>query len=195
MGRIGALWLVGCLGVGACAHRESGESQTRASSTAGAEVGQPVAEAQLPSCCSECPLALRDVDLKFAPSTGGGSIMFSAPKSELEELRQRVRKLAEYHNDNQRRLAMMTLPHQAEAMDIENGAQLTLTTHVGNDVPQLQTEVEQEVQWMSGGRCPASDEANGCVCQLGWKPPLASSPESESEQTPRPQLSPSAQEP
>jgi hypothetical protein len=192
---IGALLLVGCLGLGACGRRESSESQTQASSTAGAEVGQPVAEAQLPACCNECPLALRGVDLKFAPSTGGGSMMFTAPDTELEELRQRVRRLAEYHNDNQRRLAMMTLPHQAEVTDIEGGAQLTLTTHVGNDVPQLQTEVEQELHWMSGGRCPASADKDGCVCQLGWKPPLASSPESESEQTPRPQVGSTAQEP
>jgi hypothetical protein len=190
----GALLLVGCVSLGGCAKRESSASQTSASSTAGAE-RHAVAEAQQPSCCTDCPLALRDVDLKFAPVTGGGSIMFTAPDSELEELRQRVRRLAAYHNEDQRRLAMMTLPHQAEVADIEGGAQLTLTTQVGNDVPQLQTEVEQQLQWMSGGRCPASADTNGCVCQLGWDPPLASSPESESQQTPRPQTNPSAQEP
>lgn len=194
MRRMNALVLVGCIGFVGCAHRESSEARTQASSTAGAERGRTVAEAQSPACCSECPLALRDVDLKFAPATGGGAMMFTAPNSELEELRERVRKLAAYHNGDQR-LAMMTLPHQAEAVDIEGGAQLTLTTQVGNDVPQLQTEVEQQLQWMSGGRCPANAEANGCVCQLGWEPPLASSPESESPRTPRPQADPSAQEP
>jgi hypothetical protein len=124
------------------------------------------------------------VELKFAQTTGGGSMLFTAPDTELGELRDRVRELAAYHNREQGRLAMVTMPHQAEAVALDNGAQLVLTTQINNDVQVLQQEVENEVQWMQGGHCPGAGELE-CHCQAAPEKPLSSA--ASSEGTPPPQ--------
>ena len=192
MKRMGALLLLSCIGCGARAGNEP-STEPRVENATGAEVQTARAESQLASCCQHCPLALPGVELKFAPTTAGGSMMFSAPASELEELRQRVRQLAEHHNGQSQRLAMMTIPHQTEAVDIEGGAQLRMTTQINNDIQRLQTEIEQEVGWMRGGRCPGVGSEASCVCRLGTPQPASSS---DSERTPPPQVtSPPAQEP
>jgi hypothetical protein len=87
-------------------------------------------------------------------------MLFSAPDAELEELRSRVRDLAAYHNREDSRLAMVTMPHQAEAVENDGGAQLKLTTAINNNVQTLQQEIENEVQWKAAAvPAPASSSA------------------------------------
>jgi hypothetical protein len=111
-------------------------------------------------------------------------MLFTAPDEELAELRDRVRELAAYHNREQGRLAMVTMPHQAEAVVLDNGAQLVLTTRINNDVQTLQQEVENEVQWMQGGHCPGAGELE-CHCQATPEKPLSSAASSEGAPPPQ----------
>jgi hypothetical protein len=175
------LVLLASVGCHANANTESAANDPQAAS-GNERVAQDVAQGDA-ACCSRCPLALPGTSLKFAQATGGGSMVFTAPDTELAELRERVRELAAYHSRENSRLAMMTLPHQAEAVEIDGGAQLLLTTRVNNDIPTLQQEIEKEVQWMQGGRCPSGDQP-ACQCQLGDQTPLSSAEGSETTPPP-----------
>ena len=162
----------------ACHPTASSEPQPSHASGDEAHTAQaPVASADQ-ACCSRCPLALPGVQLKYAQATGGGSLLFTGPDASIDELRERVRELAAIHNREGSRLAMITMPHQASAEVLDNGAQLLLTTQVNNDVPALQEEVEKEVQWMQGGHCLGAG-ALECECKQDAERPLSSSASSE----------------
>jgi hypothetical protein len=162
-----------------CHPSASSESQqSRAASGDETRTTQAPVAAADQACCSRCPLALPGVQLKYAQATGGGSLLFTGPEAGLEELRERVRELAAIHNREGSRLAMITMPHQASAEALDNGAQLLLTTPVNNDVPALQQEIEKEVQWMQGGHCLGAG-ALECECRQDVDRPLSSSASSE----------------
>jgi hypothetical protein len=98
-----------------------------------------VAEASGPSC----PLALPGTTLSFAPTSGGGSILFANDDdATLHDLRGRVHLLATEHNRARYRLAMVDLPHRAEMVPIPGGARLDLVTGVGNNTLELQRAIE-----------------------------------------------------
>jgi hypothetical protein len=101
-----------------------------------------------------CPLAVPGTKLSFAPVSGGGSMLFSAPDdADLRDLRQRVRLLAEDHNRSAYRLAMIDLPYRAEMVPIPGGARLDLVTGIGNDTLELQRVIEMNGPFMLEGRC------------------------------------------
>lgn len=169
------------LAIVGCHPSVSSQSQQSSASSAGgaeARAEQTSVASADQACCSRCPLALPGVQLKYAQATGGGSMLFTGPDASLEELRERVRELAAIHNREGSRLAMITMPHQASAEVVDNGAQLMLTTPVNNDVPTLQEEVEKEVQWMQGGHCLGAG-ALQCECKQDAERPLSSSASSE----------------
>ncbi len=98
-----------------------------------------VAEASGP----RCPLALPGTTLSFAPTSGGGSILFANDdQAALSDLRTRVQLIATQHNRARYRLAMLDLPHRAEMVPIAGGARLDLITGVGNDTFELQRSIE-----------------------------------------------------
>lgn len=134
-----------------------------------------LASAEQPACCVRCPLALPGVRLSYAESTGGGSLVFDAPAAELAELRARVAELASYHNSDHQKLAMMTLPHEARSVETDSGARLEITTSAGNDLPALQREIENEVQWLQAGNCQLDGQP--CNCGMGSATPLSGSSE------------------
>jgi hypothetical protein len=101
-----------------------------------------------------CPLAVPGTNLAFAPVTGGGSLLFSAPdEGDLQALRRRVRLLAEERNRTSYRLAMIDVPYRAEMVPIPGGARLDLVTGVGNDTLELQRSVENYGSSMLEGLC------------------------------------------
>jgi hypothetical protein len=153
-----------------------GCSSTQTTATAGQTepaTTQVAAGAEQSDCCTRCPLALPGTKLSYAESTGGGSMIFSAPDTELTELRARVEELAAYHNQERQKLAMMTIAHDARAVAIDGGARLEITTSAGNDLPALQREIENEVQWLQAGNCELSGE--GCTCGSSRSAPLSGS--------------------
>src|SRR4051812_30850320 len=97
--------------------------------------GAVASGAEQASCCTRCPLALPGTKLSYAESSGGGSMLFSAPESELEELRARVKEMADFHNRQPQKLAMMTMAHDTRSVVTDDGARLEFTTLAGNDLP------------------------------------------------------------
>lgn len=134
----------------ACAHsapqHHDGPQVAHASETA-----KPlVAEASGPTC----PLALPGTTLSFAPTSGGGSILFANDdQGALRDLRSRVHLLATQHNRARYRLAMVDLPHRAEMVPIAGGARLDLVTGVGNDTFELQRSIENHGSSILQGPC------------------------------------------
>jgi len=103
---------------------------------------------------ASCPLVLPGTKLSFAPTPGGGSLLFApADDSTVQDLRDRIRLLAADHNRASYRLAMLDLPHRAEMVPIVGGARLDLTTGIGNDTLELQRLIELNGATMLEGRC------------------------------------------
>jgi hypothetical protein len=103
---------------------------------------------------SSCPLALPGTKVSFAPTSGGGSMLFSVSDEEsLRDLRDRVRLLAADHNRASYRLAMVALPHRAEMVPIAGGARLDFVTGIGNDTLELQRTIETNGSVMLEKRC------------------------------------------
>jgi len=105
---------------------------------------------------ASCPLALPGTTLSLAATTGGESMLFSAPDDELEALRERVHLLAERHNRAPYHLAMLDVPHRAQMVPIPGGARLDLVTGIGNDTLELQRAVEMNAELLLQEPCGAS---------------------------------------
>lgn len=106
---------------------------------------------------ASCPLALPGTTLSFAPTSGGGSILFANNDDGLlYDLRRRVHLLATEHNSARYRLAMVDVPHRAEMAAIPGGARLDLVTGVGNDTLELQRSIENHGSSILQGPCSAA---------------------------------------
>jgi hypothetical protein len=168
MGKVMSLLIA--LSLWHCAHGAKGPENT-----ASVGAGAPEQEALPPSklgkvegCCDGCPLALPGVQLAYAENGAGATMLFTTSQpSEEEELRRRVAALAEYHNRNDHQLAMLTLPHRAEALPADDGARIDLTPGAHNDADAFRLEVQRQVAWMQEGHCPPVGEGNECLaCDL-----------------------------
>ena len=153
-----------------CAREAKGPEQPPPASTA--DMPQQALPApklgKADDCCDSCPLALQGVQVRYAEHAGGATMLFTTPDaSEGEELRRRVAELAAYHNRPDQRLAMLTLPHRAEALPQEGGARMDLTPGAHNDLDTFRLEVQRQVAWMQEGHCPPVGEHNDCLaCDL-----------------------------
>ncbi|HEX9640437.1 MAG TPA: hypothetical protein VGB13_03915 [Candidatus Krumholzibacteria bacterium] len=100
--------------------------------------------------------------------------MVFTTKGDVSELRRRVGRMAEMHNQNHgqgqgqktgihgsqqggmrmKGGGMMMPPSTARSEDVEGGSRLVLTPRAPADLPKLRDHVGQHAEMMASGRCP-----------------------------------------
>lgn len=110
----------------------------------------------------ECPMNVDGADVSAEDVDGGVALVFTtAEPDQVEELRERVRGMAEMH---QRRATsgaggmgrgmMMHPPSSSTVVDIEGGARLEMRADAPDDVTALRQHVRMRAERMSQGTCP-----------------------------------------
>ena len=168
MGKVMSLLIA--LSLWHCAHGAKGPENPPPAGAAGLEQRALPAPklGKVEGCCDGCPLALPGTQVAYAENAGGATMLFTTNQpSEEQELRERVAALAAYHNRSDKQLAMLNLPHRAEALPLEGGARMDLTPGASNDTDTFRLEVQRQVAWMQEGHCPPVGQGNECLsCDL-----------------------------
>lgn len=158
--------LVGCAraGAGGQAAEPSG-SPAASAPTAAAGAGQTGTVAG--SACG-CPMMVPGATASVADIDGGVAITWSAPPSEVANLRERVHGMAQQKGammaacpcragagaPAQGMMSMQAMPPaDVRADDVEGGARLTFTAKNAADVPALRSHVRMHIEHMKSG-CP-----------------------------------------
>jgi hypothetical protein len=160
--------------VAGCASRQE-TSRTEASTQAQAQQAQPQKQTM-------CPLAVPGVQVESAEAEGGAAIVYkTSEQGQVDELRKRVRMMAEAHNQRAQQGVPAVgevpalAPARASVEDVDGGAKMVLTAIDPADAASVREHVQQRVAVMqktggcpmaAGGQCPmmGAQQGQGCPC-------------------------------
>ena len=122
-----------------------------------------------------CPMRVPGTTVAATDVEGGIGLAFTTNGGDVADLRQRVRRMADMHNDKRGGGMMMGDGHggmmkdggmmmpaaTASVEDIEAGARLVLRPNDPSQLTALQEHVRMKAQRMVGGECPMMALASG----------------------------------
>lgn len=122
-----------------------------------------------------CPMTLPGTKVKAEDTSGGASLVFTTTSTNVSALRERVQKLADWHNQHSAQMrsrmgagaggtmkGMQPAPGgmppalmsaRAHVQHLRNGAQLIFTPSDPAQLTALRSEVKQHAQRMASGQC------------------------------------------
>ncbi len=143
------------------------------------------------SMAGMCPMRIPGTEVAAADVDGGVSLSFTTSTDDVAELRQRVRRMADMHNERgghmmmgghgesprgaehqhgaqsgathegDGRGGMMMPPATASVEDVEGGARVVLRPQDPAQLAALQEHVRTKAQQMAGGECPMMSLGSG----------------------------------
>lgn len=150
-----------------CAHSPSPEPAAR-----------PVTAAQRPGRASHmmamCPMQVPDTTVAAADTSSGGALTFTTRSGQVDELRRRVRAMADMHNQHhhasgaammqggvghgammgrERGEMMMPPPSRAAVEDTEGGARISLTPDDPAQASELRSALRSHAEHMQRDGC------------------------------------------
>lgn len=103
-----------------------------------------------------CPSEVEGTDVAWSDVQGGVALAFTTTNfNRVEELRERVMRMAQMHNAHQRmsNLHFVMPDSTASAQDIEGGAQMVLRPRDVTQLDELRQSARDMTQRMSRGQC------------------------------------------
>ena len=134
------------------------EQVPEAPGTSQPEATRPGARHQM-----DCPMSIPGASVMAEDAPGAVSLVFTAPEPHLNDLRDRVQRMAQKHNENQGQMGpgpQMGAPAGMQAASAryeptQTGARLVLTPSDGSQLESLRMTVQQHAQQMQQSRgCP-----------------------------------------
>jgi len=110
-----------------------------------------------------CPLEVPGTTVTVADTDDGVALVFTTSGGDVADLRQRVQKMAEFHNshhapgaaaDPAGKAVGKPVPATARAEDVDGGARIVLTPTESSQLEALREHVREHAQKMASGDCP-----------------------------------------
>lgn len=156
---------VGTVLAGCASTNDDRSRPTAAASTAPPHQHSPGDADQAGKMAKMCPMKVSGTTVAATEVDNGIGLSFTTTTGDIAELRQRVRRMAQMHNQRGDHTMMggemMMPPASAAAEDIEGGVQLVLQPRDSGQLGALREHVRTKARRMAGGECPMMSHDNG----------------------------------
>lgn len=171
-----------------CASKGGARNEPQASTAATADTsGTPAGTAAAPQhrhgtmgmSDTMCPMAVQGTTAREEEVDGGAALIFTTSSGDVQDLRKRVRSMAEMHNAHFQQggngtysgtsrgmgmgphAGMRMPPSTASAEDVDGGARLVLKATDPSQVDVLRQHAKMHAEHIAAGECPMMMEPRG----------------------------------
>jgi len=108
-----------------------------------------------------CPMQVPGTKVTYGDVEGGAALSFSTKNGDVAELRRRVGRMAEMHNEMSDHGSMMMPAATASVEDIPGGARIVLRPRDPAQLDALREQVRAHARRMASGECPMMTQQSG----------------------------------